>query len=74
MRDQDVSARLGHGNRLVDAVDIGRGHEVALPGRSRHRDFVVEAQPGLLEIGSDHAFEQADGREVLDARETHLLD
>ena len=58
--------------RLVGVEDVGRGQQVERVGRADHVDLEPVAHAGLLEVGAEHAVDQADGREVLHAGEAEL--
>ena len=73
MGDDDVGAGAGHGARLLGVEDIGRGQEVQLVGLADHVDLEPEAHAGLLEALAHDAVEEADGRKILDAGESHRL-
>ena len=73
VRHEHVGAGLGHRDRGLDVEDVGRGQQVALGGQPDHVDLEVVAHAGLFEVLPEHAVEQADGREVLDAGEAHGL-
>ena len=47
----------------------GRGQQVLLAGEPDHVDLEPEAHAGLLEVLAERAVEEADGGEVLHARE-----
>ena len=69
VRDEHVGAGLGHRDGLVGVEHVRRGQQAHRGGRADHVDLEAEAHAGLFEVGPERAVDQADGREVLHARE-----
>ena len=73
MRDDDVGAGPGHRHRFVRREDIRGRQHVERMGGCDHVDLEPVAHARLLEALPHRPVEQADRREVLDARKPHLL-
>ena len=74
MADDDVRPRLGHRGGVILIEHVGRGEQVLLMGLGDHVDLQAEAHPGLLEVGAEHAVDEADRREVLHPGEARTLE
>src|SRR5262245_1158041 len=74
MADDDVGPRPGHVARVLLREHVGRGEQVELSCALDHLDLEGVAHAGLLQLGPDHAVEQADRGEVLHAGEAQLAE
>ena len=74
MSDHNIRARGGHMYCLVFVKHIGRCKQVLLVRELYQLDFLAEAHVRFLKIGSEVAVNEPNGREVLHAGKTNLLD
>jgi len=74
MRHQHVRTRLSHRHGLVGVEDIRSGQQIQLMRLRNGLDLLVVAHAGGFQVGTEVAVDQADGGEVLDAGESHLLE
>ena len=67
--DEDVGTGGRHRPRVVLAEDVRRREQVERGGRPDEIDLELVAHAGLLEVLAEHAVDEANRREVLDARD-----
>jgi len=71
--DEDVGAGPGHVRGLLLVEHVRRSEQVHLMREADHVDLEAVAHAGLLEVGAEHAVDEADGGEVLDSGEADVL-
>ena len=71
--DDDVRAGLGHGLGLFGRADVDDGEHLHLAGEGDGLEFLLHAHAGLFEDLAELAVDDRVGREVVDAREAHVL-
>jgi len=70
MGDDNVGARLRHLHRIIGRKHVRCREQIEFVSDADQVDFVFEPHPGLFQILPEDTVDEADGREILDSRES----